>query len=82
MNRKRRDFDEVNFLQGNEVKNFKNENQKVASFIQKSSSMVGSASKTLWKPDKYNFNRKNPMCENIQKFAAQQLNNNKSTSNF
>ena len=44
--------------------------------------MVGSASKTLWKPDKYNFNRKNPMCENIQKFAAQQLNNNKSTSNF
>ena len=33
MNRKRKDFDEVNFLQGDEVKNFQNENQKVASFL-------------------------------------------------
>lgn len=82
MNRKRKDFDNLNFLTGDAVKNFKNENQKVASFLQKSSSMVGSTTKKLWKPDKYNFNRKNAMCENIQKFAAQQANNKPDKSNF
>ena len=33
MNRKRKDFDNLNFLTGDAVKNFKSENQKVASFL-------------------------------------------------
>ena len=69
MHRKRKEFDDINFLTGDAMKKFRNENQRIAGFIAKNETTVGVERLKIWKPEKYNFNRRNPMCENIQKYA-------------
>jgi len=68
MHRKRKEFDDANFMTVEAMKKFKDENLRIAGFITKNEKAIGNDVK-IWKPEKFNFNRRNPMCENIQKFA-------------
>ena len=65
MHRKRKEFDDINFLTGEAMKTFKTENQRIARFIVQNERVIGNDKVKIWKPEKYNFNRRNPMCENI-----------------
>tara|TARA_B110000285_G_C15114659_1_gene613330 strand:+ start:2218 stop:2427 length:210 start_codon:yes stop_codon:yes gene_type:complete len=69
MHRKRKEFDDINFLTGDAMKKFRGENRRIAGFIAKNETSVGGERLKIWRPEKYNFNRRNPMCENIQKYA-------------
>mmetsp|Transcript_6162 Transcript_6162/g.9933 ORF Transcript_6162/g.9933 Transcript_6162/m.9933 type:complete len:126 (-) Transcript_6162:27-404(-) len=66
---KQKEFDIENFSAREAVKQFRNDNVDIANFIARNqTTSAQDLKKKIWKPEKYNFNRKNAMCEFIRKF--------------
>ena len=63
-------FQQEYFLAKDTVKNFKKDLTNISDFLLKNESRVKSSVKQkIWKPEKYNFNRRNAMCDNIRQFT-------------
>ena len=63
-----KDFDYENFSCDKAIKDFRVDNGSISTFIARNQSMNKAEAKKIWKPEKYNFNRKNPMCDFIRKY--------------
>lgn len=67
---KQLEFQQEYFMAKDTVRNFKKDLTNISDFLLKNESKIKSSFKEkIWKPEKYNFNRKNLMCENIRQFC-------------
>ena len=72
-----KDFDYENFSCDKAIKDFRVDNGSISTFIARNQSMNKAEAKKIWKPEKYNFNRKNPMCDFIRKYNWERKKNGK-----
>lgn len=77
-----KDFDYENFSCDKAIKDFRVDNGSISSFIARNQSMNKAEAKKIWKPEKYNFNRKNPMCDFIRKYNWERKKNGKIYTDF
>ena len=67
---KQLEFQEEYFMAKDTVRNFKKDLTNISDFLLNNERKIKNSFKDkIWKPEKYNFNRKNPMCENIRQFS-------------